>query len=54
MGVGQSGTDRNLEVHQFLGKSRHIIREAKLVISDLVCGEDEVSLSFFTPIQNDS
>lgn len=50
-GNGNS-TYRNLEIHEFLGKRRHFIIEAKLIFPDVLGRKHKVSLSFLDSTQN--
>lgn len=45
-------TYRNLEIHVFLGKRRHLIVEAKLIFPDILGRKHKVSLTFLDSTQN--
>lgn len=46
-------TYRNLKVHQFLGKRRHLVIEAEPIFSHALGREHIVSLALLSAIQND-
>jgi hypothetical protein len=51
---GKLRTYRNLEVHELIGKSRHLIIEAEAVFANVVCSEDEVALSLLLALHDDT
>lgn len=52
MSVGH-GAHRNLEVDELVGDGAHLVVEAKLVVTDLVAGEDEVALALLLALRDD-
>jgi hypothetical protein len=44
---------RNLEIDHLLGESRHLVVETEGVLSNTLGSEDEVTLAFLCPIQDD-
>lgn len=52
MSVGH-GTHRNLEVDELVGDGAHLVVEAKLVVADLVAGEDKVALTLLLALGDD-
>lgn len=46
-------THSDLEVNHFLGKRRHVVVEAELILANALGREDEVALSFFRAVKND-
>jgi len=49
----QRGTYGNLEIHHLLGKCRHLIVEAELILADALGSEDEVALALLGAVQDD-
>lgn len=46
-------THRNLEIHHLLGKCRHLVVEAELVLADALRRENKVALSLLRPVYDD-
>jgi hypothetical protein len=49
----QGKTYGNLKIHHLLRKCAHLVVETEFVLSNIVCGEDEVALTFLCTIEND-
>lgn len=50
---GRGRTNSNLEIHHFLRKRRHAIVEAEAVLSNILSGEDEITLPLFRALHDD-
>lgn len=51
--TGNRVTYGNLEIHHLLGKCRHFVVEAELVLADALGSEDEVTLALLGAVLDD-
>lgn len=51
--MSQGKTYGNLEIHHLLRKCAHLVAETELVLSNIIRGEDKVTLTLLCTIDND-
>lgn len=51
--MNQGKTYGNLEIYHLLRKCAHLIAETEFVLSNVIRGEDKVTLTFLCTIDND-